>query len=178
LLLLPHPVDHQNTHNWNFISYWPLWGGGRGVPCSSEKGAVRLRTTHIQIGLCIIDYQTGIRMILGWCVDSPEEKREGQDNCPAFWPQSTDMQLLPTAFLTPSPPGGTQTSKKSFTSHTVNGCHWQMFARFTVHCNEVFCLAEVLNCTYQEHSLRKKSIHKCHCMCCCHGAHLQKPHQL
>jgi hypothetical protein len=93
------------------------------VPCSSEKRAVGLRTTHIQIDLCIIDYQTGIMMILGWCVDSPEEKREGQGNCPAFWLQSTDMQLLPAAFQTPSPPGGTQTSKKSFTSPTVNGCH-------------------------------------------------------
>jgi hypothetical protein len=39
-------------------------------------------------------------------------------------------------------------------------------------------LAEVLNCTYQEHPLRKKLIHECHCMCYCHGVHLQKLHQL
>jgi hypothetical protein len=89
------------------------YGGGGGCHTHLKKEQSGLRTTHIPIGLCIIDYQTGIMVILGWCVDSPEEKREGQGNCPAFWPQSTDMQLLPTAFLTPSLPGGTQTSKKS-----------------------------------------------------------------
>jgi hypothetical protein len=141
-----------------------IWGWGRGQPCSSEKSAIGLIITHIHIGLCIINHQIGIMMVLGWCVDSPGEKSEGQGNCPAFWQQSTDMQLLPTTFLTPFPPAGTQTSKKSFTSPIVNGCDSQTFARFTVHCHGVSCLAEVLNCIYQEHPLRKKLIHECHCM--------------